>query len=103
MANGTIPLHHDDIIMTRFVTGAARRYFHTWNAALEAAGLDPQTIRYPPIEKRSRGFWSSERVLALLREHAAAGDALAAHTMDAREPGLVATAQHLFGTETSRS
>ena len=94
-----LPCHYQAVVREdEALTGAARRYFRTWNAALEAAGLDAQAIRYPPITKRPRGFWSPERVLALLREHAAAGDALAAHTMDAREPGLVATAQHLFGS-----
>ena len=94
-----LPCHYQAVVREdEALTGAARRYFRTWNAALEAAGLDAQAIRYPPIPKRPRGFWSPERVLTLVREHAAAGDALAAHTMDALEPGLVATAQHLFGS-----
>lgn len=93
------PCHYQAVVRDdEALTGAARRYFQSWNGALEAAGLDPRTIRWPRIAKRPAGFWSRDRVLALLREHAAAGHALAAHAMDAREPGIVPTAQQLFGS-----
>lgn len=80
------------------LSGAARRYFGNWAAALAAAGLAPDEIRYPAVEKRPAGFWSEERVLTMLNEHAAAGHSLAAHAIDALEPGLLPTAQRLFGS-----
>ena len=94
-----LPCHYQAVVREdEALSGAGRRCFGSWNAALTAAGLDPDDIRYPAVEKRPAGFWSEERVVTMLREHAAAGHTLAAHTMDAREPGLVPTAQHLFGS-----
>lgn len=94
-----LPCHYQAVVREdEALSGAGRRYFGSWNAALEAAGLDPEAIRHPAIEKRPAGFWSEERVLSALRTHAAQGHALAAHAMDALEPGLVPTAQRLFGS-----
>ena len=94
-----LPCHYQAVAREdEGLSGAGRRYFGSWHAALEAAGLDPDVIRYPAVDKRPRGFWSKERVVSLLRTHAAQGHALAAHTMDALEPGLVPTAQRLFGS-----
>jgi DNA-binding XRE family transcriptional regulator len=93
------PCHYQAVVRDdEALTGAARRHFGSWNEALRAAGYDPATIRYPPVEKRPPGYWSTERVIDQLRTHVAAGHGLAAHIMDKLEPGLVPTAQRLFGS-----
>jgi len=52
------------------ITGAARRLFGSWDAALRAAGLDPNVIRF------SREPWTHEGVLQEIRRKARAGEPL---------------------------
>ncbi|MGE5552810.1 MAG: homing endonuclease associated repeat-containing protein [Betaproteobacteria bacterium] len=84
------------------LTGAARRLYGSWNAALAAAGFDPEEIKR---EARSAGqanrvppdTWTPEAIIDGIRAAASAGEDLSAHRMQQRHASLVATAQRLFG------
>jgi len=55
------------------LTGAARRYFGSWNAALAAAGFDPEQIRRETRRDSPRlpaGTWTEEMVLEGIRRAA---------------------------------
>lgn len=47
-----------------YVHQAARKIFKTWDAALIAAGLNPDKIR----KAKPRGWWTKERTLSVIRE-----------------------------------
>lgn len=72
------------------IYAAARRAFGSWDAALEAAGLDPSTHR------RARS-WTRTSVLEAIREHAGSGDPHALSAMARRDPALLSAAQRRFG------
>jgi DNA-binding XRE family transcriptional regulator len=94
-----LPLHHSAVVADdEPLAGAARRWFGSWDAALRAAGIDPEAVRNPRAERAPPGTWSAARVLDLIREHAGAGADLAAHRMQATDPGLVAAAVQHFGS-----
>lgn len=69
--------------------GAARRLFGNWANALEAAGIDPESVKAP---RKQRNQWSREKIIERIREHAAAGHDLAAHRLAAIDAPLIASA-----------
>lgn len=82
------------------LTGAARKRFGSWPAALAAAGIDPEAVKREARQtahKRPPGYWSEARVIAVIQEAARAGQDLSVHRMQQVDAGLVATAQRLFG------
>ncbi|MGE5594310.1 MAG: helix-turn-helix domain-containing protein [Betaproteobacteria bacterium] len=82
------------------LTGAARRLFGSWNAALAAAGFDPETIKREARQgpKLPRDSWTKEMVIEGIRQAAREGQDLAAHRMQKWNSSLVATGQRLFGS-----
>ena len=80
------------------LNGAARRYFGSWEAALQAAGIDPATVKNPRDGHNPPGTWTNERVLSAIQGHAARGADLAAHRMQKSDPKLVAAATARFGS-----
>lgn len=82
-------VHHDDPPLM----GAARRYLGSWSAALEAAGIDPATIKAP---REIRHRWSREAIIRRIQGHAEAGHDLSAHRMTAVDAAVVASAPRYF-------
>jgi hypothetical protein len=76
-----LPLHSSAVVADdKPLAGASRRWFGSWDAALRAAGIDPEAVRNPRAERAPPGTWSAARVLELIREHAGAGADLAGPT-----------------------
>lgn len=82
-------VHHDDPALM----GAARRYLGSWPAALEAAGIDPATVKAPHMPRHR---WSREAIIKRIQEHARAGHDLAAHRLCAIDAAVVASAPRYF-------
>ncbi|HHW13515.1 MAG TPA: helix-turn-helix transcriptional regulator [Firmicutes bacterium] len=85
------------------LTGAARRYYGSWDAALAAAGFDPLAIKREVRQMAATnrvpdGTWTAEAVIDGIRQAATAGEDLSAHRMQQRHASLVGTAQRLFGS-----
>lgn len=80
------------------LTGAARRLFGSWRAAIEAAGFDYDKIRYPPVERLPDGYWTPDRIVCLIRQRLAEGKPLAAHLVQIEDSRLYAAAAHKFGS-----
>lgn len=78
--------------------GAARRYFGSWQAALEAAGFDYKKIARPKGEKLPAGTWSRERILKLARKRLEEGKDMAAGRVRAQDPKLYSAAVLYFGS-----
>lgn len=96
-----LPINYQAVVQTdEKLTGAARRHFGSWNAALEAAGFDPAEIKKQARNgpHKPYGFWTKEDVIESIRRAAAEGQDLSAHRMQKWNPSLVATAQRLFGS-----
>lgn len=72
------------------------RRFGSWDAALRAAGLDPDLIR------RARP-WTREQILSGIRSRAKAGKSLAYRESLADEPRLVRAALAAFPTSWTRA
>ena len=81
------------------VGGQARKYFGSWDAALERVGLDPAQIRrFAPYRE-----WSPEMVLAGIRERYEAGQSLIAGAVKEGEDSdvmLLECAWRYFGSWT---
>jgi DNA-binding XRE family transcriptional regulator len=59
------------------LTGAARRYFGSWDAAVKAAGYDISEYKYKLRDER-RESWDREKVLRAIQEYALSGGNLSA-------------------------
>lgn len=83
-ANG-LPLNYQAVVNDdEKLTGAARRYFGSWNAGLAAAGFDPAEIKRQARRDSPRlptGTWTEEMVLEGIRRAAREGRDLSAHRM----------------------
>lgn len=77
--------------------GAGRRYFGSWPAALNAAGIPPQT-RACSDRRHQRGYWNRESIAQAIRRHAEEGHPLHAHAMQKRDNSLVCAATYHFGS-----
>ncbi len=97
-----LPLNYQAVVNDdEKLTGAARRLFGSWNAALAAAGFDPEEIKREVRREESRlpsGSWTEEMALEGIRQAAREGQDLSAHRMQKWNSSLVAMAQHLFGS-----
>lgn len=69
---------------------AGRKYWGSWQQAVEAAGLDYAQFR-------RRQSWSREKVVESIRELQARGEALNVSAVERSHAGLVAAACALFG------
>jgi hypothetical protein len=67
--------------------GAARAKFGTWGKALQAAGIDPQTVHL-------RRDWTRENVLSAIRKACRRRNAFG---MEDEDPGLVRAARKFYG------
>ncbi|MCL5115972.1 MAG: hypothetical protein M1272_02355 [Firmicutes bacterium] len=76
---------------------AARRRFGSWKNALLAAGLPPVSGR-AGSRRHGRGYWTRERILTEIREHARLGHPLHAHAMQQHCNQLVSAATYHFGS-----
>jgi hypothetical protein len=70
---------------------AGRKYCGSWEAALDAAGLDYEAIR-------RKSFWSRDRIVEQVRELAAAGEPLYVSAAEIEHGGLVGAAAVYFGS-----
>lgn len=80
------------------LAGAARRYFGTWQAAIEAAGLDYSKILRPRQSVNPRGTWSPQRVVEDILERVRNGKPMAAHLVQRDDPRLCAAAVYHLGS-----
>lgn len=80
------------------LTGAARRHFGSWDAALVAAGYDPDTIKRPRGDVVPRGTWTPEVIIEQIQADVTAGLEISAHAAQLRSSSLVARGQQLFGS-----
>ncbi len=83
------------------LTGAARRICGSWNAALAAAGFDPEATKREARLAAPRlpaGSWTEDMVLDGIRQAAREGRDLSAHRMQKWNPSLVAAGQKLYGS-----
>ena len=78
------------------LTGAARRLFGSWDAAITAAGLDPQKIKRPSPIERER--WDRSRVLVEIQQRRETGLSLSAHDVQVEHAKLYGAAVHYFGS-----
>ena len=76
---------------------AGRRYFGSWQNALDAAGFTPPSSRLAGV-RHGRGYWSRERILAEIENAAGHGYALHAHAMQRTNNRLVSAATYYFGS-----
>lgn len=97
----SLPINYQAVVIDdEKLTGAARRLFGSWNAALAAAGFNPEDVKRG-ARKSPRlplGSWTEEAVLEGIRQAAREGRDLSAHRMQKWNPSLVSTAQRLFGS-----
>ena len=78
------------------LTGAARRLFGSWDAALVAVGLNPQKIKHPsPLEREK---WDQARVLSAIQQRRDIGQSLSAHDVQVEHTKLYGAAVHYFGS-----
>lgn len=102
-ADAGLPLNYQAVVADdEALTGAARKRYGSWSAALAAAGLDPVAIKRAARQagvanSHPMGYWTEERVIASIQEHARAGHDLSAHRLQQIDPSLVASGQRLFG------
>lgn len=75
--------------------GAGKRIFGSWTKALEAANIDPATVKAPRV---TRTRWSRELIVERIQEHAKAGHDLAAHRLAAIDAPLVASGPSYWGS-----
>jgi hypothetical protein len=87
-----LPLHRTAVVQTdgQALTHQARNRFGSWDAALLAAGVDPEQTR------RRRRNWTRAEAVARIRARHRAGRSLLYRVAMAEEPRLVKAAQRLF-------
>ncbi|MGE5584030.1 MAG: helix-turn-helix domain-containing protein [Bacillota bacterium] len=98
---GGLPINYQAVVIDdEKLTGAARRLFGSWNAALAAAGFSPEDVKREARKSPGLppGSWTEEMVLEGIRQAAREGQDLSAHRMQKWDPSLVAMAQRLFGS-----
>ncbi len=76
---------------------AGRRYFQSWPRALAAAGIPAESTR-PCGRRHGRGYWTRERIIQKILEHAEAGNRLHAHAMQTHDNRLLSAATYHFGS-----
>lgn len=92
------PLNYQAVVIDdERLTGAARRYFGSWDAALIAAGYDIDSIKYPRDNVAPPGTWGLGVIIAQIKADIAAGLEVSAHAAQKRSSSLVARGQQLFG------
>lgn len=76
------------------LVSAAIRYFGSWRAAVEAAGVDYEDLRKSSEEQRLQkiGKWSSERILEEIKDLKAQGEDLRAVIVKNKFPALFSAA-----------
>ncbi len=76
------------------LVSAAIRYFGSWRAAVEAAGVDYDSLRKTSEEQRLQkiGKWSHERILEEIRELQSRGEDLRAVMVKNKFPSLFSAA-----------
>jgi len=80
------------------LAGAARRHFGSWDAALVAAGYDPDAIKRPRGDVAPQGTWTPEVIIEQIQADVTAGLEISAHAAQLRSSSLVARGQQLFGS-----
>ena len=96
---GGLPLNYQAVVCdNEKLAGAARRYFGSWDAALAAAGHDPDTIKRPTGDRVPPGTWTPDGVLEQIRADVDAGLEISAHATQLRSASLVARGQQMFGS-----
>lgn len=80
------------------LAGAARRHCGSWDAALVAAGYDPDAIKRPRGDIAPRGTWTPEVIVEQIQADVTAGLEISAHAAQLRSSSLVARGQQLFGS-----
>jgi len=80
------------------LTGAARRYFGSWDDALIAAGRDPVAIKFPRTDALPSGAWTPDTILEQIHSNIGSGLEVSAHASQLRYPGMVAKAQQIYGS-----
>lgn len=94
-----LPLNYQAVVQDdEKLSGAARRRFGSWDAALAAAGYEPAAIRRPRGEAVPRGTWTPEVIIEQIQADVIAGLEISAHAAQKRSPSLVARGQQLFGS-----
>lgn len=97
-AKDSLPLNAQSVIDTDGgLWAAARRLFGSWNAALQAAKIDPATVK-PISHRRPPGYWSPTRVIENIHQYTRQGCRLNAHNMQKIDNSLVSAAVYYFGT-----
>jgi DNA-binding XRE family transcriptional regulator len=77
------------------LAGAARRYFGTWYAAVEAAGFDPSDYKFKTERKLS---WDRPTILSEIRSYAEQGGNLSAGSVRKHYSRLYSAAVAYFGS-----
>lgn len=94
-----LPLNYQAVVEDdEALTGAARRYFGSWDNALIAAGHDPATIKFPRTDVLPSGTWTPETILEQIHADISSGLEVSAHAAQLRYPGMVAKAQQIYGS-----
>ena len=76
---------------------AARRLFGSWNNALSAAGISPDSVRLKAT-RRPRGTWSRTVIIEEIQRRAARKEQLNAHYMHQVDNPLISAATYYFGS-----
>ncbi|MCC6446178.1 MAG: hypothetical protein IT210_22340 [Armatimonadetes bacterium] len=81
------------------LTSAAIRYFGSWKNAVEAAGVDYDTIREHSEEQRAQKVskWSQERIVEEILSLRQTGEDLRASVIEKKYPALFSSASRYFG------
>lgn len=97
-ANDGRPLNAQAIIDTDgALWAAARRAFGSWSGALQAAGIDPVSVKAHG-QRRSPGSWSPEKVVQSIEQYTRQGCRMNARNMQKIDNALVSAAVYYFGT-----
>lgn len=96
-----IPINNTAIVKTNEkLSGAGIRYFGSWRNAVEACGIDYDTIiseaRSGP--KSPHGTWNEEIILKKLKNRLDSGKPINAHSLQIEDSKLLAAATLYFGS-----
>lgn len=80
------------------LAGAALRLWGSWDEALTAAGMDPDTIKRPRVDVAPPGTWSRTVVLERAKARQAAGLSMAAHHVQSEVSDLYSAAVAYLGS-----
>lgn len=77
------------------LTGAARRYFGSWDKAMQAAGFKEEDYKNPATEREE---WDRGKVITRLKDHIYKGKDISPHEVQVYDSKLYASGVYYFGS-----